>query len=210
MNRPYEDISRTYEAVSRPPTFGLQYQLMPTNHRPNSLRQPAADYSDPGAYFVTVCTYHHQALFGQVMSGTLLGNQFSEIVWEVWRSLPRRFSQISVDAAVVMPDHFHGIIVLHEGTAAERKSGLGSPPPDELGVPAPTHARRTMTLSLVMGYFKMNSAKRINLLRDTPRDHVWQRGYYDRILRPGREYPAAVEYILTNPQRWKEDMAPDF
>lgn len=62
-----------------------------------------------------------------------------------------------------------------------------------------------MTIPLIIGYLKMNTAKRINLLRKTPGERLWQRGYYDRIVRIDREYDSIVEYILTNPLRWGLD-----
>lgn len=87
---------------------------MPLPHRPNSLRHPDADYSDPGCYFLTLCTKDRESLFGEVINGEMKCNPFGSIVWRVWKSLPIRYPNISIDAAIVMPDHFHGIIVIHD------------------------------------------------------------------------------------------------
>jgi putative transposase len=198
---------------------------MPVPHRPNSLRHPQADYSDPGAYFVTLCTHGRLPVFGEIVAGKFRGNDFSRIVWEVWRSIPERYPRISIDAAIVMPDHFHGIIFIHEQPISQPVGAVHEPfnrqnRPGIIPVGAihelPLHGvgdrelslraqRRLMTIPLVIGYFKMNTAKRINDLRGTPGNHLWQRGYYDRILRIDKEYDALVEYILTNPQRWGVD-----
>lgn len=88
---------------------------MPFPLRPNSLRHPQADYSDPGAYFVTLCTQGREPVFGEITQNVFHGNDYSGIVWEVWRSIPE-YPQLSIDAAIVMPDHFHGIIVIHSGS----------------------------------------------------------------------------------------------
>jgi len=173
---------------------------MLAQHRPNTLRHPAADYSDPGAYFVTLCTQNREPLFGEVNAGKLQGNDFSRIVWELWLSLPERFPQISIDAAIVMPDHFHGIIVIHENPHTVEAESVGVI--HELPL---RQKRRLMTIPLIIGYLKMNTAKHINLLRKTPGERLWQRGYYDRIVRLDREYDSIVEYILTNPLRWGLD-----
>ena len=87
---------------------------MPVERRPNSLRYPHADYSDPGMYFVTLCTQGRDPLFGEVNDGEMRCSPFGGTVWETWKSLPGRYAGISIDAAIVMPDHFHGIIVIHD------------------------------------------------------------------------------------------------
>lgn len=95
-----------------------------------------------------------------------------------------------MDEAIVMPDHFHGIIVIDEVGAIHE---------------SPLLNHRRMTLPLIVGYFKMNSAKKINELRKKAGKPVWQRGYYDRILRDDRDYDELVEYIYSNPNYWGID-----
>ena len=178
---------------------------MTINRRPNSLRHPRAEYSDPGAYFVTLCTQGRHPIFGEINDGKFDGNDYSRIVWEIWRSIPDRYPQISIDAAIVMPNHFHGIIIIHEEKSpvgAIHELPLQNVNNRELSLRA---KRRLMTIPLVVGYLKMNSAKQINTLRGTPGDRLWQRGYYDRIVRIEKEYNALTEYILTNPERWGVD-----
>jgi putative transposase len=178
---------------------------MPVQRRPNSLRHPAADYSDPGMYYVTLCTNVRDPLFGEVINGEMRCNQFGAVVWQTWKTLPVRYLNISIDAAIVMPDHFHGIVVIHDQSVEFHSSVVGAvhePPLRSTPHPQP---RRIMTNPLVIGYLKMNSAKRINEIRGTPGEHVWQRANFDRIVRIDREYAATVEYILSNPARWRLD-----
>lgn len=187
--------------------------------RHNSMRYILADYSDPGVYFITLCTKNRLPLFGNIVNDTMRCSHFGDILWKIWRSLPERFPQIDVDTAIVMPDHFHGIIIIHEyhkvipnfemncriNTAFSdfcTKNDSILLESDESHQQLP---RRKMTLPLVVGYFKMNSAKEINLLCRTPGRQVWQRGFFDRILRDDQDYDTLSEYILTNPLRWGLD-----
>lgn len=97
------------------------------------------------------------------------------------------------------PNHFHGIIVIHEDRVNFD---------DEAARVFPTsrEERRRMTLPIVVGYFKMNAAKRINQLRGNEGSRVWQRNYYDRIIKDDKDYDELSEYIFTNPQRWGIDI----
>ena len=180
---------------------------MPLLHRPNSIRHPDADYSDPGMYHVTLCTQNRHPLFGEVSNGGMKCSPFGSMVWETWKSLPARYDGISIDAAIVMPDHFHGIIVVHDLRENSRLPFVGAVHEPPLSAPQRPHPqpRRIMTIPLIIGYLKMNSGKRINEMRGMPGTHVWQRGYFDRIVRIDREYEATVEYILSNPTRWGLD-----
>lgn len=176
----------------------------PRIRRNNTLRYPQADYSDPGVYFITTCTRDRIPLFGKIINDQMHCNKFGATVWEVWNTLPNRFPQIELDAAVVMPDHFHGLIIIHEKTTSPM---LSSPlyRGEFYDFPLGSLSRHRMSLPLIVGYFKMNSAKRINLLRGTHGIAVWQRNYYDQILRSDKDYDDLVEYILTNSQRWGKD-----
>ncbi|MHB8087426.1 MAG: transposase [Anaerolineaceae bacterium] len=175
--------------------------------RLNSLRHPDADYSAIGAYFITICTRHKDHLFGEIYNEHMHCNAFGMIVWDIWKSLPLSYSEISVDTAIVMPNHFHCIIVINNTVEA-----VHEPPRigysficDEPPLRSHTQPRRVMTIPLVVGYFKMNAAKQINYLRETQGTHVWQRNYYDKIIESDDEYDAISEYILTNPSRWGLD-----
>jgi len=167
--------------------------------RRNSLRLPTADYNQPAAYFITLTTQDRRQLFGSIHEGQMICSRYGSVVWDVWRSLPAKYPDIDIDSAVVMPDHFHGIIIIKDMVGAIHESPL------RIGVDESPLQRRKMKLPLVVGYLKMNTARKINRLRGTPGQTVWQRGYYDHILRDDRDYDALTEYILTNPQNWLVD-----
>ena len=84
--------------------------------RRHSIRLPDYDYSEDGSYFVTILTHGREPIFGEVIDGEVHLAPAGRIVWEVWKTLPERFSQVELDTAVVMPNHFHGIITINDNS----------------------------------------------------------------------------------------------
>jgi REP element-mobilizing transposase RayT len=128
-------------------------------------------------------------LFGHVVDGKMEMNQAGKIIESIWHRLPERFPQITLDEFVIMPNHIHGIVLIN---------GVGAI--HELPLP-----RRRMILPMAMGFLKMNSSKHINLWRDIPGLPVWQRNYYEHIIRDERDLIKIREYVANNPLKWDED-----
>ncbi len=170
----------------------------PQKHHRRSIRLPDYDYSQPGVYFITIVTRGRECLFGEIKDGEMRLNDAGRIVWSVWNSLPARYPQITLGAAVVMPNHFHGNVIINETigaiVGAIHESPLQSPV-----------QRRRMTLPLVVGYFKMNTAKRIHEILGSQGIPVWQRNYYEHILRDDEEYNRIHLYIEANVDNWATD-----
>ena len=166
--------------------------------RRKSIRLKGWDYSEPGAYFVTICTHNRQPLFGQVVDGEMVLNEYGQIVREAWFDLPNHYAHVELDAFVVMPNHVHAIIVL---TADPVGAGLKPAPTPAAPTPAPTRH----PLSEIVRALKTFSARRINALRGTPGVPVWQRNYYEHIIRTERALNAIRRYIAENPLRWYLD-----
>lgn len=154
-----------------------------------SLRLKGYDYSQAGAYFVTICAHGKACLFGEVIGSDVKVNEFGRTVQEVWNDLPVHYQHVATDAFVVMPNHVHGVIMLRAEMA---RAGLK---------PAPT----THGLSEIVRALKTFSSRRINGLRKTAGAPVWQRNYYEHVIRNDADYGRIVEYIANNPQRWEED-----
>jgi len=151
----------------------------PDKYRRRSIRLQGYDYSQPGAYFVTICTHGQQNILGDVIDDSVHMSPLGEIVGQMWRGLPGRFERVELDQFVVMPNHVHGIIVI---TPVVGVGAIHELPLREL--PRQSKAqRRRMLLPKVIGYFKMNASKVINELRGTPGGLVWQRNYYEHIVR---------------------------
>jgi putative transposase len=165
--------------------------LDPDQPRRHSLRLAGYDYAATGGYFVTLCTHRQAHLFGAVLAdGAMLLNACGAIVTKEWTRSAIVRHEIALDAFVVMPNHIHGIVLVHAGDRPV----------------APTESRpQQRSLGAFVAGFKSVVTRRINEMRCTPGAPVWQRNYYERIIRNDREYNAIREYILNNPANWAND-----
>ena len=160
----------------------------------HSLRLKGYDYSQEGAYFVTICAHGKACLFGDVIGSEMKVNELGQKAQAVWDDLPVHYPHVATDAFVVMPNHVHGVIVIQAGG-----EGVGA------GLkPARTESARHGLSEIIRG-FKTFSARRINEFRETSGATVWQRNYYEHIIRNDADYNRIAEYIVNNPQRWAED-----
>ena len=173
----------------------------PNRHHRRSIRLPAWDYRWPGAYFITVCTYRRVPLFGDVVDGRMQVSAFGRVVMEEWDRTPTIRPELTMDAFVVMPDHIHGIVIITDVSVGAQG-------------PAPLRGRKTRggrpkrqprSLGAFISGFKSAVTKRINRMRGTPRSPVWQRNYWERIIRDMDEMNAVRRYIANNPARWGHD-----
>ncbi len=96
----------------------------PQKHHRRSIRLPGYDYARAGAYFVTLVTHQRQCLFGEVVEGEMVLNDLGRIVQWEWMRLPQRFQYIELGAYIVMPNHFHGILIFHDDTVGATRRGL--------------------------------------------------------------------------------------
>lgn len=151
--------------------------------RRNTLRLGGWDYSDPGDYYITICTYQRACFLSTITNGAVTLSQSGVIVQQWWQRLPGRYRFVSLGPFVIMPNHLHGIIRLEE-----RREG---------------QARRP--LSDVVRWFKAVSRQYVNQDRHTPYLDVWQRSYYDHIVRDFADYARIEAYILDNPANWEND-----
>ncbi len=165
-----------------------------------SIRLSEYDYSQPGYYFITICTHQRQNLFGQIIEGKMYLNELGKIIGNQWHNIPKRFDNVQIEKFVIMPNHFHGIIHVRRGAVSApvrknnvQRTGGGTPP------------LRPVLLGNVIAYFKYNAAKQINLIRQTPGQPVWQRNYYETVIADNNAYAAIWEYIDHNPDKWLVD-----
>jgi len=165
----------------------------PEKHHRQSIRLKDYDYSQAGMYFVTVCALNKECLFGDVVNGEMVLNEFGEIILSQWKNLPSVVQGIKLDAFVVMPNHIHGIVAI---VGAIHESPLQR---------VEIKCCRNMILSKIVGRLKMVSAKQINLKRKMPGISVWQRNYYEHIIRDETSLNRIREYIVNNPLQWELD-----
>jgi REP element-mobilizing transposase RayT len=168
-----------------------------------SLRLPEYDYSMVGGYFVALVTYERKALFGRIVAGEMRLNEIGQIVRGEWLRTPVLRPNVVLDEFVLMPNHLHGILFIQE-VGADRRPPAESGHPKRAHVGAPLRRGSGVLGSIIAG-FKSAATKRINQHRATPRKPVWQRNYYDRIIRDQSELDRLREYIFYNPTTWADD-----
>jgi putative transposase len=182
----------------------------PGKHHRRSIRLKGYDYSQAGAYFVTICTQERDCLFGNVEDGEIWLNEHGQIVQAIWDDLPHHYAGVVLDAFVVMPNHVHAIVVITHNVdvgaglkPAPTKSGLAKPAPT-IPAPAETKPKHHGLPEIIRG-FKTFSARRINEYRNTPGSPIWQRSYFEHIIRNEESLNRIREYITNNPLRWDLD-----
>ncbi|MHB1296800.1 MAG: REP-associated tyrosine transposase [Anaerolineae bacterium] len=155
----------------------------PDRYHRHSIRIQGYDYARAGVYYVTLVTEGRIALFGEVVEGAFQGNEAAGALRETLEQLPRHYPHVAVEAYVIMPNHLHALLVLRPDDAAGARHGLQE----------------------VVRALKSFSARRINALRDAAGSTVWQRNYWERVIRDERELQRAWEYIERNPSQWQND-----
>jgi len=155
-----------------------------------SLRLPGFDYGSAGAYFVTICTHDRKCTLGDIVRGVFRPNGAGAAVKECWYELPHHYAGVGLDAFVAMPNHVHGVIALLDPVGAGFKPAL---------------AMKRRTLSEVVRAFKTFSGRQINELRKTPGSPVWQRGFYEHVIRSKKGLGEIRRYIADNPRNWETD-----
>ena len=177
----------------------------PNKHHRRSIRLPGYDYAQPGAYFVTVCVQGRGCLFGDIAGDEMVPNEAGRMVSAWWYELPRKFPSCDPDVLVVMPNHIHGVIVIREGpVGADQRVRPGSCAHDHTG------AHTGAPLPRIVQWFKTMTtnayARGVNERGWTPFvARLWQRNYYEHIVRDEDELNRIREYIVNNPRSWNED-----
>ena len=161
-----------------------------------SLRLKDYGYNCAGSYFVTICTYRRENLFGEIDDGTMHLNKYGEIVNECFQAIAKHFETTAVDEFVVMPNHIHGIVVFLDVGARHAVPIRSS---QRFGKPIAS------SLATIVGSFKSATTRRINELRQTPGLSVWQRNYHEHVIRNEQSLHRIREYIAGNPACWDVD-----
>ena len=162
-----------------------------------STRLQEYDYTQSGAYFVTMCAYRRLPLFGTIARGELSLTALGLLVEEEWQRTEALRPNVILDEFIVMPNHFHGIVLLVEnplpGTARR------APTAETFGRPV------ISSLPTIVRSFKSAVTRSMNELRSTPGQWVWQRNYYEHVIRDDRSLERIRDYISIDPPRWSLD-----
>jgi REP element-mobilizing transposase RayT len=190
----------------------------PKIHHRRSIRLQGYDYSQLGAYFVTIVAQGRALLFGTIENGEMHLNDAGRMIVKWWNELPNKYPQIGLGAFVVMPNHFHGIIIINTVPKPVGRDLRVSPLPEgatntggHAGPPQPIPPQQpNAPLSQMIQWFKtMTTNEYIRGVKELswPRfdGKLWQRDYYEHIIRNADEANRIHLYIESNPSHWAED-----
>ena len=160
-------------------------------HR-RSIRLQGYDYSQSGAYFVTMVTFRRECLFGEIQNERMRLSDMGQIADENWRAIPEHFPQVELGAYMVMPNHVHGIIII-QPVGAQYIAPLQTQPP---------HVKPGSVGSIIRTY-KAAVTRRIQ--KELNGGNIWQRNYYEHIIRNDEEHNRIHLYIESNIDNWEDD-----
>lgn len=163
----------------------------PQYHHRRSIRLKGYDYTQAGAYFLTLCTKDRTCLFGDIVDGLMVLNVAGRVVDEYWKAIPSHFPQVELDTFVVMPNHIHGVLRIRAVGAKH----LSPPRSRRLGT--------SNTIGSVVRGVKIGVTKWMRVNTDI--HDVWQRNYYEHVIRDESSLNRIREYIADNPASWADD-----
>ncbi|MFM5987826.1 MAG: transposase [Sphaerospermopsis kisseleviana] len=200
----------------------------PEIHHRRSIRLKGYDYSQIGAYFVTICTHQRNCLFGEIVDGEMKLNTNGEVAKGCWLSIPRHFQNVELDEFVIMPNHVHGIIIIVNSEAKQDFSQSFSDGKGEALANfnyqqqqnlssqcfAPTvpgikqvkiNGTKPQSVAAIIQNYKSVSTRRVNRINKAQGNVIWQRNFHEHIIRNEEELKNIRQYIVNNPINWAED-----
>ena len=184
----------------------MKIKFDPKIHHRKSIRLKEYDYSQAGGYYITIVSLRRESIFGEVVNGEMRINALGKIIEECWFEIPAHFPNTNADIFVVMPNHVHGILIIHADPG--RGTIYRAPTPGiENRAPTPTIEQFGKpvvgSLPTIIQTFKATVTRRAG--RELNLSNVWQSNYYEHIIRDNNDYERIAGYILTNPSNWNND-----
>jgi putative transposase len=185
-------------------------------YRHKSIRLKGYDYTQSGAYFVTICSQDKKNLFSQIVDGNVILNEFGKIIENEWVKTGQIRKNVIIDEYVIMPNHLHGIIIIkndHDDRRGTLRHADDRNADDYNGTlqRASTSNIESFgkpvfgSLPTIVRSFKSTTTKQINELRNMPEIPLWQRNYYEHVVRNDDDLNEIREYIINNPLKWDLD-----
>jgi len=168
--------------------------------RRRSIRLVRYDYTAGGAYFITAVTAGRKGLFGEIESGEMCLSLTGRIVQSCWEQIPTHFPHVGVDAYVIMPNHIHGILLIYND---HTKVGAQHAAPLQNNIKKPNQKVEPGSLGAIVRSFKSAVTRQVR--REMNLTTIWQRNYYEHIIRNPVDYEKITAYILDNPRNWQDD-----
>jgi REP element-mobilizing transposase RayT len=165
------------------------------------------DYSQAGMYFVTICVKKHICLFGKITNGKMMLNEYGQIAYNEWAKTSEIRPNVQLDAFIIMPNHIHGIIVITENDGGGRgvlHTPHASHLPNIIGCEcnSPLRSPSNTIGAMVRGY-KSAVTKQLNQLGFI--DSIWQRSYWEHVIRNQQSHQRIANYVFNNPANWEND-----
>jgi len=180
---------------------GRSIKYDPKKHHRRSIRMEGYDYLQVGEYFVTICTKGNKCLFGDIADGKMTLNEPGWMIDKWWNKLPEKYENVQIDAYVVMPNHLHGIIAITANPDHSTKNGKTAG--EYMDSPLQGLGRYVSWFKRMAANEYMRGVKQ-NGWRPFP-GKLWQRNYYEHIIRNENEFNLIGEYIINNPPQWALD-----
>lgn len=166
-------------------------------HR-RSIRLKNRDYGLPDVYFVTICAHERRCIFGDIVDGHVVPSELGRLGRECWVAIPQHFAQVTLHEFVIMPNHVHGLIAIMPSPLVRAQHRCALP------AGATTNGVASGSLSAIVRSFKAIVARRAHKELGW-KGPVWQRNYFERVLRDGQEFSDASRYVAENPLKWEWD-----
>jgi putative transposase len=164
-----------------------------------SIRLPRYDYTQEGAYFVTIATHEKKYLFGEVIAGVMELSALGKQADDCWLEIPRHFPNVELPRHVVMPNHVHGIIVLRGKTTVAARPQEASATRESFAGPVQG------SLPTIVRSFKSAVSRAARRTLRRPALQIWKRSYFEHVIRNEDDYRKTFQYICENPMRWEFD-----
>jgi REP-associated tyrosine transposase len=178
----------------------MSQKFDPEKHHRRSIRLKGYDYTQPGGYFITLVTYKRECLFGEIINGEMKLSDSGHIASACWKDIPNHFPNVELGTFVIMPNHVHGIIILNNGVDAQasaRRGTIDRAPTEQFGKPV------VGSIPTIIRTFKAAVTRRIG--HELKTTGIWQRNYYEHIIRDDKESDRIHRYIVSNPIMWESD-----
>lgn len=173
-------------------------------YRISSARLQNWDYGSDAAYFITICTQDRIYFFGNIQNGKMENNEIGQIANDIWMTIPQQFSYLELGEFVVMPNHIHGILLINKTSVQTRLiaslSQTSIKPTG--GITGNNNPMLHDNISRIMRWYKGRCTYEIRKLNP---EFAWQPRFYDHIIRNEISFQRISQYIVNNPQKWRED-----
>ncbi len=185
----------------------------PVVHNRHSIRLQGYDYSQSGAYFITICTYKKERFFGEIVNGEMKLNLLGNYAYHQWIQISSRFDNLELDEFVIMPNHVHGIIVIQSDKVEESENNNHFPREKLYSNPSIVQPHRQIqqngtvpgSIGAIIQNYKSVTTRKINAMSAMKNTKIWQVNYYDHIIRDEADHARIIGYIRENPAKWEQD-----